>query len=345
MLRLSALGDCVNIVPVVHTLQKVWPQTRISWLIGATEARLVGGLPGVEFIVYDKRSGAAGRRAVRRTLADRRFDVLCHMHAGLRANLVSREVPADLRLGFDPARSRDLHGWFVDRRIKPPAGRHVVDGYFAFLESLGIEQRVADWSLPVSDQGRAGAAQRLPDGAPWLLISPCSSHRWRDWRAERYAAVAAHADAALGMRVAVIGGVSPAERRTAQAITAAAQCKIHNLVGDAPLELLVALMQRAAVLITPDSGPAHIGNAARIPVIALHAATEAARSGPYTSLPWCVDRYDAAARRFLRKPAAQLKWGTKIERRGVMDLIEVADVVERLEAVMKERGHGACGVQ
>ena len=47
---------------------------------------------------------------------------------------------------------------------------------------------------------------------------------------------------------------------------------------------------------------------------------------------WCVDRYDAAARKFKGKPASELAWGTKIEYAGVMDLIEVDDVVERFTA-------------
>lgn len=55
-------------------------------------------------------------------------------------------------------------------------------------------------------------------------------------------------------------------------------------------------------------------------------------SGPYSDRQWCVDRYDAAARKYRRKPAEKLAWGTKLEYPGVMDLIEVDDVIERLHA-------------
>ena len=44
-----------------------------------------------------------------------------------------------------------------------------------------------------------------------------------------------------------------------------------------------------------------------------------------------MDRYDAAARRFLRRPAAELKWGTKIEFDGVMDLVTVDDAIAAFE--------------
>lgn len=335
LLRLSALGDCINIVPVVHTLRRHWPETRLTWITGAVEARLVGDLPGVDFHVLDKTAGGRGIRALKRELAGQRFDALLHMHASWRANRVGRVVPANLRLGFDAARSRDAQRWFIDRGIAPMRERrHVVDGYFAFLEALGLNERVLDWSIPVPEEAAARAAELLPPGPPALLISPCSSHPRRNWRAGRYAAAADYAIERHGMRVVLVGGPSTGERAMGDAIRQAMRGEAVDLIGRSPLKHLIALMRRAACLLTPDSGPAHIANAARLPVIALHAATESARSGPYTSLAWCVDRFDAAARRYYGKPAAELPWGTRIERKGVMDLIEVADVSERLDALM-----------
>ena len=60
-----------------------------------------------------------------------------------------------------------------------------------------------------------------------------------------------------------------------------------------------------------------------IAVVGLHAATDSTRSGPYSDLRWTVDRYDAAARKFLNRPGAELPWGKRVEFPGVMDLIEV----------------------
>ena len=66
------------------------------------------------------------------------------------------------------------------------------------------------------------------------------------------------------------------------------------------------------------------------PVIGLYAASNPERSGPYRSRQWCVNRYDAAARRYCNRPASELKWRRKIEVPGVMDLITVDDVMEKL---------------
>ena len=73
------------------------------------------------------------------------------------------------------------------------------------------------------------------------------------------------------------------------------------------------------------------------PVIALHASTWSRRSGPYDSLELCVDRFAEAARRFRGKEPEQLRWGTRIENPGVMDLIEVEDVIERLQFALEQR--------
>jgi heptosyltransferase I len=82
----------------------------------------------------------------------------------------------------------------------------------------------------------------------------------------------------------------------------------------------------------------HMANAFGTKVLGLHAASNPDRSGPYSDRRWCVDKYDEAARCFLDKPASALAWGTKIEKPGVMDLITVDDVIERLEALAAARG-------
>jgi len=75
----------------------------------------------------------------------------------------------------------------------------------------------------------------------------------------------------------------------------------------------------------------------------LHAASNPNRSGPYSDRRWCVDRYDAAARKFRGKPATELPWGTKIEHEGVMELIQTSDAIERFDAFVSARANQADG--
>ncbi|MBL8298139.1 MAG: glycosyltransferase family 9 protein [Rhodanobacteraceae bacterium] len=337
LLRTSALGDVSHVVPLVRTLQASWPATTLTWIIGKLEHKLVGDLPGVEFIVFDKSKGWEGYRAVRRALGGRRFDVLLHMQVALRSNLLSALVRARRRIGYDAARARDLHGLFVNERIPARSGEHVLDAIGSFVEPLGLRQDAVRWDLPIPESAAVFAEQHLPGNEPTLIVSPCSSHALRNWRPERYAAVMDHA-AQRGWRVALCGGPSTYEREFGDRIVQQLRrCSALDLIGKDTLKQLLALLRRADLVLTPDSGPMHLANAMGTAVLGLHAASNPQRSGPYSERRWCVDRYDAAARRFRGKPASELRWGTKIEHPGVMDLIETEAVIERFDAFASTR--------
>ncbi|MGA8278590.1 MAG: glycosyltransferase family 9 protein [Rhodanobacteraceae bacterium] len=332
LLRTSAIGDVSHVIPLVRTLRRQWPDTELTWLIGRLEHKLVCDLTCVEFIVYDKYAGRAGYRSVRAQLAGRQFDALLHMQVALRANLLSLLVKAPLRIGYDRARSKDLHGFFINCRIAARRGDHVLDALASFLDPLGVKQSEVRWDIPVPEEALEFAARHLPGTLPTLLVCPCSSHRLRNWRAARYAAVMDHAALAHGWRVVLCGGPSAFEREFGDTILAQMKTRPLDLIGKDTLKRLLALLQRATLVLAPDSGPMHMANTVGTPVLGLHAASNPARSGPYSERRWCVDRYPEAAEKFRHKPVEKLPWGAKLEHRGVMDLIEVDDVIERFEA-------------
>ena len=337
ILRLSALGDACHVVPIVRTLQRVWPDTELTWIIGKAEARLMSLVDGVEFITVDKRAGFGARHALREQLRGRHFDVLLHMQLALRASLVARNVSAAVKLGFDRARARELQWMFTNARIAPRTREHVLDSFFGFLAALGVKDRLVEWNIPLPDEARAYADQLIPDARPTLVISPCSSHALRNWRTERYAAVADYAARKHHMRVILCGGPSTLEVETGAAIEKAAAMPLINQIGRDTLPQLLALLGRATALVTPDAGPAHMATMVGTPVVGLYAATNPARSGPYLSRLWCVDAYAQAARRFRGRSPDRLPWTEKIEQRGVMDLIEVEQVTAKLDELLRWR--------
>ena len=331
LLRLSALGDVTHVVPLVRTLQRHWPQARLHWVIDKGGFKLLEGLEGVTFHTYDKKTGLAGMRALRAELPAEGFDALLQMQVALRANLLSAFIRARRRIGYDRRRSKDLHGLVINERIPDRPGIHVLDAIGSFCEPLGLKQTGVTWDLPVPADAHAWARAQWPtDAMRTLVISPCSSHERRNWYADRYAAVADHA-AAQGWRIVLCGGRSDLERRTADAIIGAMRAPALDLVGKDTLKQLPALLARADLVMTPDSGPMHIANAMGTAVLGLHAASNPLRSGPYSSVRYCVDRYDDAARRYRGKPASALKWGAKIEHDGVMALITVDDAIAAFE--------------
>ncbi len=331
LLRTSAIGDVTHVVPLLRTLQSAWPATALTWVIGSLERKLLGDLPGVEFVTFDKRAGWAGMRAVHLALRGRRFDALLQMQVAMRSNLLSLGIKAEQRIGYDSARSKDLHGLVINRRIPARHGEHVLDAIGSFCEPLGLKQTEVRWDIPIPDAAHAWAAAQLPGELPTLLVSPTSSHVLRNWRPERYAAVIDHA-AARGWQTVLVGGPSATERSMADAIRAACRHAPTDLTGKDTLKQLLALMRRADLLLGPDSGPMHMANAVGTRVLGLHAASNPDRSGPYSDRRWCVNKYDEAARKYLGRPATEIPWGSKIERPGVMDLIGVDEVIDRFDA-------------
>ena len=337
ILRLSAIGDTCHVVPIIRTLQHVWPTTQLTWIIGKTEARLMKLLDGVELITVDKRAGLSGLRNLRRQLRRRHFDVLLHMQLAIRASAMAYQVPAPIKVGFDRTRARELQWLFTNAHVATRSREHVLDSFFGFISALGVQERVLRWDIPLPPDAVEYAESLIPDSQPTLVISPCSSHSLRNWSAERYAAVADHAFREHGMRIIIVGGPTTLERETGIAIENRldSATKVINQVGKDTLPQLLALLGRATALLAPDSGPVHMATMAGTPVIGLYAATNPARSGPYLSRRWCVDAYSQAAVRFCGKTPGGLAWTRKIEEPGVMDLITVPQVTAKIDELLR----------
>ena len=338
LLRLSAIGDTCHALAALRAFQSAWPQTKVTWIIGKLEAKLMTALlPEIEFITFDKGATLEELRRLRGTLSERHFDLLLHMQLSIRASLISSLVSAPIKLGFDRGRARELQWWFTNARIAPIASEHVLDSFMGFARACGLDPAAPRWDIDLSADALEYARDIITDDRPTLALSPCSSHTARNWAVERYAAVADYAVNVHGMRVVLVGGRSAIEARMGAAIAAAARVEVVNQIGKDTLPELLGLLSKSTVLLSPDSGPVHMATMVGLPVIGLYAATNPERAGPYYSRHWCVDKYDAAARKYFGRPAAQIPWTTKIERSGVMDLIGVDDVTAKLDALMAAR--------
>ncbi len=335
------MGDIAHALPLVRTLQKAWPETRITWVIGRLEHSLVGDIPGIEFIIFDKSRRWCAFTDLRRALKGRRFDVLLHMQMSLRASLASLLIKAKIRLGFDKARAKDGQWLFSNAKIQPGGHEHVLDSFLGFARALGIEQRELEWAIPIPYPALQFAAETLPPGAKSLIISPCSSMAYRDWNAAGYARVAAHAIERHGMRVLLTGGKSRREWLMGAQINAELERLGHaggaeNLIGKTDLKQLLALLEAADVLLAPDSGPAHLATAVATPVIGLYACTNPDRARPYLSERWLVNRYPEAVAAQYGKGIDELPWGIRVKQPGTMELIEPEAVCAVLDQLLEE---------
>lgn len=337
ILRLSAIGDISHTLPVVRTLQAHWPETRLTWIIGKTEHALVGDIPGIDFIIFDKRRGWRAYLDVRRQLQGRRFDVLLHMQMALRASLISLMVDAPIKLGFDRARAKDSQWLFTNAQIAPRQREHVLDSLFGFSAALGVPERLLRWDIPIPAAARRHAQELLPGDQPTLAISPCASQDYRNWTVEGYAAVADYAAERYGMRILLTGGNRAIEQRYGDDIARRMHHPVIDAIGRSDLKQLLALLERGTVLLAPDSGPAHLATAVGLPVIGLYACTNPERARPYNAAAWLANRYPEAVERFLGHSVEQVAFGARVRDAGAMALITVAEVQQRLDEIMAAR--------
>lgn len=333
LLRLSAIGDISHTLPILRTIQRAWPKTRISWIIGKTEYQLVKDIEGVEFIIFDKKRGLKGYLEIRKSLKGVHFDLLLHMQMSIRSSLISLFIDSPIKLGFDRARAKDWQWLFTNFKIKARQREHVIDSFFGFTDAIGIKEKVLEWNIPVPEAAQRYAEQQLQGHDKWLVISPCSSMDYRNWLPERYAAVADYAIEQLGYRVILTGGNSPIEHRYALEITEAMASSPLNLIGQSSLKELLAVLKRADVVIAPDSGPAHLATAVGTPVIGLYACTNPDRARPYLSKETTINRYPDAIEKKFKTNATNMKWGERVRDEFAMKLITVNDVIDTINQI------------
>ena len=342
ILRLSAIGDVCNAVSVVQAIQCQHPQAQITWVIGKVEARLLEGLPGVRFVVFDKRQGKAAYRQLKQDLQHDHFDVLLHMQVAFRANLASLCIKAHKKTGFDWHTAKELHALFMRHRIIPSPRSHVLDGFRQFARAIGVSEHLLTqppkWQLPIPESDEQWAKQQLAAVANSrvLIISPAASKAERNWLPERYADLADYAHT-KGFAVILCGGPTELERTLSQAILATAKQPITDLTGQTNLKQLLALLKHASLVLAPDTGPTHMAVAVGTPVIGLYGHSNPDRTGPYLFRQYVVEVYHSSLLAQQGKTAAQLKWGTRVKGKDIMQKITVDAVIAMFDKVVAEQ--------
>lgn len=339
IVRLSALGDVTLLLPVIETLKRAAPQAHITWITGSTAYPLLEGMPGIEFMVFDKSRGLRAYLDLRRRLKGRQFDALLAMQASWRANFIYPLISAAVKIGFDRLRARDGQWLFTNRRIAF-VREHLLDSFFAFLAPLGIRERLLQWNLPLSEDDHSWAAARVPhDRGPVLAVNPGASKTEREWPVERIIEVIQAARQRWGVDVVLTGGPGARERASSRQISNAVSANITNLVGETSLKQLAAVLARVDCLLAPDTGPVHIASAVGTPVVGLYAVAPPQLSGPYLRHELIVDRYPEAVRTILGQDPLTVKWTTRVHHGEPMRLITVDDVLSKLAQVFEKIPH------
>jgi lipopolysaccharide heptosyltransferase I len=313
LIKLSALGDVVHTIPVLNKLRRRYPNARIDWLTTPPLAELLRHHPGISTVVTFAReewskpwrltpfiSYARLAAALRATA----YDCVIDMHGQLRTAGFALATGAPVRIGFDrpreavweatarkfPAQTRK-HAWkgaregswiaYTHHIPVPTLDIHAVDRYLSIGPILGLDPGPADFSFPIPDAAEAhiggllrerGAADRR-----LVVLAPGTVWETKHWGAAKFAAVARHF-MAQGFAAVLIG--SRRERTVCEEVATAAP-GAFNVAGETSITELAALIRRAALCVTNDSGPMHLAVALDRPVVSVFGPTDPIWIGPY----------------------------------------------------------------
>ncbi|MBI2216386.1 MAG: lipopolysaccharide heptosyltransferase I [Candidatus Rokubacteria bacterium] len=298
IVKLSALGDIVHVLPVAAALRARWADARLAWVVERPHAAILRRHPAIdEVVTVDTRAWRRARRpsdvaralrdvaAVRRRLRLIRPAVALDLQGLLKSGIVTRATGAPLRIGFGAARCKEpLAARFTNRHVVPPASaRHVVDQYLALLEPLGLERPAKpEFHLPWDDGAESAieaffAQAGLVARDRLVVLNPGAARPDKRWPASEFASLARLLVRRARARVLVLWG--PGEDAVARTIAGDARDVIMAPPTD--LDELLSVLRRASVVVAADTGPLHLAAALGVPCAALFGPTSSERNGPY----------------------------------------------------------------
>jgi len=281
VVRTGAIGDVVNALVFAGLVKRAAPDTTIGWVVHPLSAPLVSDHPHVDRVhLWNKADGLAGFRALVREVRGERYGLAVDLQRIAKSALLARLSGAPRRLGFDRARTKELSWLLTNERIPGgPDHEHMVERYRAFARHLGCD------GDPVHTLPHDADAERTADelvrelgGAP-IALNLGASKPSKRWRPERYGELAAHLVAHGRGPIVTLGG--PGDRALADALATTAGGAVHDLVGRTSLRETIAVLRRARVLVTGDTGPMHLAVAVGTPTLALFGPTDPLRVGPF----------------------------------------------------------------
>jgi heptosyltransferase I len=324
IVMMSAVGDAVHVLPLLTALKAHRPDARVTWVLQPGAASLVRGHRCVDEIVeFDRSRGWRAYRAVRSALATRPFDVVLALQVYFKAGIVTSFTHSPVQLGFARARARDANWLFTPHRIPARAGQHVQDQYLEFLDALGVPHGEPVWDLGPWPAERAWQREFLAGfDRPIAPIVVATSKAEKDWLPERWAEVCDALWSDFGLQPVLVGGRSPRELAAEATITERASAPVRSALGSG-LRKLVGIIDGAALVLSPDTGPLHMTVALNRPVVSLIAYSNPKRVGPYRRFhDLMIDAYGDPGE----------DYPVSMENRpGRMPRITVRDVLDRVE--------------
>ncbi len=340
LVKLSAIGDVVQSLPVLAALRTRYPEANISWVVGEAAFPLLVGHPLLdETILFPRqRLGQLASslhswprlvleaRSFIRKLRSKRYDVVIDLQGLLKSGILTWFSRAGRKIGFSG--TREGSAVFLTERL--PAydpDEHAVLRYLRLAAHLGAKTQQPLFPLGLDDRDRTRAGNMLKDLSVepdrFLVMIPGAAWPTKQWTASGFAQVADLAQDKWGIRSVIVG--SSGDSRLASAIVEMARSRPIDLTGKTDLKTLAAIYGFASAVVTTDTGPMHLAAATGVPVVALFGPTAPWRTGPY-----CKNK------RIIRKglPCSPC-FRRSCDKRDCMTTIGVHEVLEAIEGIKK----------
>lgn len=308
LVKPSSLGDVIHALPTAAALRRRFPAAHLAWLVEEESADVVRGSPAVDEVVVSGRrrwlqalrsgrgiAGACGEfRRLTRALRAARYDLVVDLQGLVKSAIFVASTGAGVRIGLSTA---DVASRWISTHVVETSPRwHAVDRYLRAARALGAPDGPRDFPIAVPPEAEAEAERILAEtaggaagkaaglgGLPLAVLHPAARWPTKEWTPDAFAAVGDRLADAVGAAVVITGGGT--DIGTGEAVRARMRRPAANLAGRTPLKVLAAILHRAAVMVTVDSGPMHLAAALGTPLVALFGPTAPSRTGPYGTGP------------------------------------------------------------
>jgi heptosyltransferase I len=320
IVKLSAIGDVIQTLPMLAALRRKFPEARIDWLVEEAAAGLLAGFPGIDRVLVSRRKSwlkriRSGEKPVSaaaeifRFLKDLRrteYDWVIDNHGVLKSGLLTGLSRGREKIGYRAAAGiADEGSYFFTNRRLPALSieRHAVDRYLDLVGRLGVPTGGISLEYPVPRVFREGMRRVLEKNGfgvrPLAVLHPLAKWASKQWPPENFASLADRLGQ-RGIRVVMTGESADAQGISRILNRMRFPAEVLNLTGQTGLKSLAALFALADLVVTPDTGPMHLAAAVKAPLVALFGPTAPWRTGPYGAAA-AVLRKDLACSPCFRK--------------------------------------------
>lgn len=303
IVKISALGDVVHALPVLTWIKSADPDAEIDWLVEEGFAPLLEGHPDLRRVHRlglkrwrreGARSVARGMRATLGTLRKENYDLVLDLQGNCKSGLFTRFCGAPLRFGFAANGVREWPNLLATNRKVPltSADYHISDRALAVAGAafpVGNARPLAG-PMHVSVEARAAVEKQLAelglDGQRLVVLQYGTTWQTKLWPLDCWRELARGLCRMDGLRPVLIWG-NDAERQAAEQIARAADGQAV-IWPRGSLAELVALLDKADLVVGGDTGPVHIAAALDTSTVSIFIATDASRTGPRGPLHVCL---------------------------------------------------------